>query len=143
MPTLKQKKVVKELSDNVGMPIGEAMRRSGYSKTTSETPQRLTDSKGWEELMESYLPDKDLAKVHKEGLKATKHQGVGGMVMGLEKGKVDSVGHTEIEIADYATRHKYLDSAYKLKGKYAADKVEHSGSFTLENLFTNAKDKSN
>lgn len=45
------------------------------------------------------LPDDLLAKVHLQGLDAT------------DEG-----------IPDYAVRHKYLDSAYKLKGLYAPDK---------------------
>lgn len=45
------------------------------------------------------LPDELLAKVHLEGLSAE------------FKG-----------IPDYGVRHKYLDSAYKLKGSYAAEK---------------------
>lgn len=50
------------------------------------------------------IPDELLEKVHLEGLKA-------GRLIG-----------TELE-ADYAVRHKYLDSAYKLKGSYAPDKT--------------------
>lgn len=45
------------------------------------------------------LPDELLAKVHKEGLEATRE-----------------------DEPDFAVRHKYLDSAYKLKGLYAAEK---------------------
>ncbi len=47
------------------------------------------------------IPDELLVKVHNEGLEATE---------GL------------LEQPDYAVRHKYLDSAYKLKGAYAAEK---------------------
>lgn len=49
------------------------------------------------------LPDEDLIKVHKEGLQAI-------------TGKGDDTQ------PDYSVRHKYLDSAYKLKGTYAPDK---------------------
>ena len=50
------------------------------------------------------LPDELLARVHLEGLEATK----GG----------------ESEEPDYAVRHKYLDSAYKVKGNYAPEKKD-------------------
>lgn len=50
------------------------------------------------------LPDELLAEVHEEGLQATF----------TDKYNTDE--------PDYATRHKYLDSAYKLKGSYAPDK---------------------
>lgn len=46
------------------------------------------------------IPDEDLVKVHKEGLSAT-----------------------DGERPDYSVRHKYLDSAYKLKGIYAPDRA--------------------
>jgi phage terminase small subunit len=49
--------------------------------------------------LEEALPDDLLAKVHKEGLSATRE-----------------------DEPDYAVRHKYLDSAYKLKGSYAPEK---------------------
>ena len=45
------------------------------------------------------LPDDLLAQVHVEGLQATKGEEV-----------------------DYFARHKYLDTAYKLKGSYAPEK---------------------
>ncbi len=116
MATVKQKLAVKKITENHGN-VSRGMLEAGYSKNTAKKPSNLTNSKGWEELMEKHLPDSLLAKVHKEGLKATKHQGVGGMAMGFEKGKMKDFGHTEIEVADYAVRHKYLESAYKIKGK--------------------------
>lgn len=39
-----------------------------------------------------------------------------------------------IDVPDFNVRVKYLDMAYKLKGKYAAEKVEHSGEVKLEPL---------
>lgn len=69
------------------------------------------------------LPDELLATVHLEGLMATKRSGTGGMKIGIGvDGKVNDFGHTEIDEPDYAVRHKYLDSAYKLKGSYSAEK---------------------
>lgn len=70
MATLKAKRTFKNLSDNIGKPIGEAMREAGYSEQTSKTPKRLTTTLGWQELMSKYLPDKDLAKTHNTMLKA-------------------------------------------------------------------------
>ena len=98
MATLKQKKAIEALSENIGKPMGEIMRESGYSESNSKTPKRLTESDGWKELIDENIPDKDLAKVHKEGLGATKR-----MLMGEEP--------------DYAVRHKYLETGYKIKGK--------------------------
>lgn len=41
---------------------------------------------------------------------------------GLKAGRTVKVGDEEQVEPDYAVRHKYLDSAYKLKGSYAAEK---------------------
>lgn len=54
--------------------------------------------------LEEALPDELLLEVHREGLSATR--GIDG----------------NIELPDYAVRHKYLDTAYKLRGSYAPDK---------------------
>ncbi len=50
------------------------------------------------------LPDDLLARVHQEGLEATF----------TDKYNTDE--------ADYAVRHKYLDTAYKIKGSFAPEK---------------------
>lgn len=55
------------------------------------------------------LPDEILAEIHREGLYATKPF-------------FDQDGNKIAEDADYAVRHKYLDTAYKIKGSYAAEK---------------------
>lgn len=59
--------------------------------------------------LEEALPDELLAKIHLEGLFATKpiYDATGGLIA---------------EDADFNARHKYLDSAYKIKGRYAAEK---------------------
>jgi len=60
------------------------------------------------------LPDDKLVEVHLEGLEAGKHI----YKNNNETGEIDDLG---VE-ADYAVRHKYLDSAYKLKGSYVTEK---------------------
>lgn len=114
MATLKQKAVLSELSENVGMPIGEAMRKSGYSESTSETPQRLTESKGWKELLEEKLPDSLLAKKHLELLNKKEYIAIG------KKGEREVVSTNEIDGISVA---KGLDMAYKLKNKYPATRI--------------------
>lgn len=55
------------------------------------------------------IPDDLLVQVHIEGLNASRTI------------KTDDEG-AEIVEPDYAVRHKYLDTAHKLKGTYAPDK---------------------
>lgn len=93
MPTIKQKKAFKEITEN-HRSVSAAMREVGYDESTATKPSNLTDSKGWAELMETYLPDDELAKKHKQFLNSDRE---------------------EIGI-------KALDLSYKLKGSYAPDK---------------------
>ena len=130
MPTNKQKEAVKILSENIGKPIGEAMREAGYSKSTSETPQRLTESKGFQQLMDEYLPDELLAEKHKELLTAPKK------VRHYIKGDLES----EYEELDTQAVSKGLDMAYKLKGSYAPEKKEIKGTISLTDLFKKSKE---
>lgn len=134
MATTKQKRAFKEIIEN-HRNKGAAMVAAGYSKKSAIAPSRnLTNSKGWKELLEIYLPDKDLIKVHKEGLAATKRQGVGGMVLNTEKGEF---GHTDIEVPDYATRHRYLETAYKVKGKVVESAVVENKTLNIIQVVIN------
>lgn len=69
-PTLRQKKALDNLVGNGGN-ISQAMRDAGYSEATINTPQKLTDSQAWAELMKEYLPDDSIAEKHRELLHAT------------------------------------------------------------------------
>jgi len=100
-PTVKHKQVFKKVCK--GMSIKGAMLEEGYSKSTACNSTKLTSTQGWKYLMEKHLSDEKLAQVHDEGLKAT---------------KTYKSGEETITDPDYAVRHKYLDTAYKIKNKY-------------------------
>ena len=100
MATIKQQRAVKNLVGNGGN-VTKAMIDANYSLNTANTPQKLTESKGFQELWDKVIPDELLTEVHREGLEA-----------------VDPRWNEP----DYSTRHKYLDTAYKLKGSYAPEK---------------------
>ena len=53
MATNKQKKAVDKLVENGGN-VSKAMKDAGYSEATAKTPQKLTESKGFMELVEEY-----------------------------------------------------------------------------------------
>lgn len=106
MATLKQIKALEKITENHGN-ISKAMLEVGYSPNTAKKPQNLTESKGWKELMEEYLPDMDLAKKHKELLNGGKEE----------------------------TQVKALDMGYKLKGSYVNEKKIADGIFNLSQLF--------
>lgn len=124
MATMRQKKAIELVVENHGN-ISKSMREAGYPDITAKNPKNLTESKAWLELVDQGLPDDMLLEVHREGLQAMKRSGTGGMKIGMgTDGEVNDFGHTEIDEPDYATRHKYLDTAYKLKGSYAPEKKQ-------------------
>lgn len=98
MSTFRQKLTASKLVENGGN-IGKAMRAAGYSASTAKTPKKLTQSKGWEELMGDFFPDELLVKVHKSLLNDK----------------------------NWRARNAALDKAYKLKGRYAPEKVVDEG----------------
>lgn len=70
MATMKQIRAVKRLVENGGN-VSRAMIDAGYSPQTAKTPQKLTESKVFNDLLEEYLPDDKLLKTHKKALEAT------------------------------------------------------------------------
>lgn len=138
MATMRQKKAIELVVENHGN-VSKSMREAGYPDITAKNPKNLTESKAWLELVDQGLPDDMLLAVHREGLQATKRSGIGGMKIGIgTDGKVNDFGHTDIDEPDYATRHKYLDTAYKLKGSYAPEKSQ-STTLTVNIDATNPK----
>jgi phage terminase small subunit len=93
MSTIKQQRALDELAENGGN-VSRAMIDAGYSEATAKTPQKLTESVGWKELMDQHLPDDKLARKHDQLLN-------------------DEESTVQI---------KALDMAYKLKGSYAPEK---------------------
>lgn len=121
--TKKQRGFVK---DYIKTGVGSLAVKENYDVVTDETARAIASENLTKphivKAIQDALPDDLLAKVHLEGLSATKRSGTGGMLLKLSGDGVGEMGHTDIEEPDYAVRHKYLDSAYKLKGSYAPDK---------------------
>ena len=101
MATLKQKKASQLVES--GRNIGEVMINAGYSPNTAKAPTKLTKSKGWIELMEKKLPDKELLSVNNHALHATKIHG--------------SLTEPDREVEDIPTQLKAVELGYKVKGK--------------------------
>lgn len=131
MATLKQKKAIKKAVENGGN-ISRAMRDAGYSHQTAKNPSKLTESKAWSELIEEYMPDESILQGIHEGFGAMKQIGALVLVSGDKPMKTkDNEG--QIEVPDFAVRHKYLETALKLKNKFPAVK---------QDVTTNGKDLS-
>lgn len=128
-PTIKQKKALENVVGNGGN-ITKAMRAAGYAEATINTPQKLTESKTWQELLDEYIPDSLLREKIKEGLDANKQ--LAARVVFKKDAPTSQSAHelpvatssTDdfIEVADMAVRHKYLETALKVKDKFPAVK---------------------
>ena len=101
-PKLRHIVVFNEMVENGGN-ASKAVKKAGYKPSIVKNPQKVTQTKGFQQLAATEMPSHFLLTVHKEGLKSTKH--------------VESVG----EVPDYSTRHKYLESAYKILGHIKPD----------------------
>ncbi len=116
MATLKQRKVLKDLAENGGKPLGLAMREAGYSEVTSKSPQKLTESKGWNELLEEMLPDSLISKVHKKLLEKKEK-----IVVGAGNGYSEIITTGQ----PHSDALKAADMAYKLKGRFV-ERIDHT-----------------
>jgi len=97
--TLKQKRAA-ELVES-GRTYSDVMIAAGYSPNTAKAPTKLTQSKGWQELLNQKITDKKLFDKLDEGLEATK--------------PFSSHSEPDREIEDFGVRHKYLETALKIK----------------------------
>jgi len=118
MATHKQEKAMKVVISG-GSPT-EGMKVAGYAPSVIRKPKVLTGSKAWKELMDKFIPDELLAEKHRELLEVPKK------VRTYVRGELTN----EYEELDSQAVSKGLDMGYKLKGRYAPDKVEHSGEIT-------------
>lgn len=128
---IKRKKVALALIENGGS-VSAAMVKAGYTPAYAKNPQKLTESQSWKELMEKYLPDSLLAEKHNALLNKKEF-------MIIRSGKEAEVTPTG-EIDPNAVA-KGLDMAYKIKGTYAPEKLEHAITSVEVVKYTDAKDK--
>lgn len=118
--TIKQKRVALDILENPGKPVSQAMLDAGYSPAHAKNPDDLTKSKGWQQLMNEYLPDEKLLQVAQDGLEAMKP--IGASILVDKNGKViKAEDEGAIEVVDHFVRHKYLETGLKLKKHLGAD----------------------
>lgn len=114
---IRARKVLNKLLENTGISISKAMREAGYGEGYAKNPQDLTRSKTWQDLLDEYLPDDLIAEKHK-ALLEKKEQ------IAVWNGKAKEVVVTN-EIDANAVKAG-VDMAYKIKGRYAPEKIEHT-----------------
>ncbi|MDP4225050.1 MAG: hypothetical protein Q8910_01575 [Bacteroidota bacterium] len=117
MATTKQKKAIKKIVENHGN-VSKSMKEAGYSEKSAKNPKNLTESKGFQELMEKEgITDEFLFQKHKELL--DKKETFLKWNSETHEYEVIPTG-----VIDSQAVKAGLDMAYKIKGKYAPDKIE-------------------
>jgi len=117
--TQKQKRASELLVGNGGN-VTQAMIDAGYSPETAHTPGKLTNSKGFKELVEVYIPDDKLLQKHQEALEANRQ--IGAMILIDADGEViKKENEGMIEVPDHQVRLKAVELGYKVKGKLSTD----------------------
>ena len=98
---IKEKKLVKMIIENPEQTLKESLLAVGYSESLANRPAQVTNRPSFIELMEKTgLTDNILQNKLLEGLGSNKP-----VVMGKEL----------IDYPDHGTRHKYLETALKVK----------------------------
>lgn len=146
--------VIKQVKKGKKVSVSKAIRDTGlYSPSYAEQPQKLTNSKGWKELIEQHLPDSFIAKRHRAlfdqkrveyfsfGLKKTDEE----ITQAVEDAGLELINisyTTDSKLAWYSVPDvhavtKALEMAHKIKGVYMADKTLIPAVTINHNLFYN------
>lgn len=123
MPTLKQKRAFDKVVENGGN-VSAAMREVGYSAETAKTPQKLTESDGWKEMMDKVMPDSLLYEKHKKLLE--KQQVV--TKNNVTTGEIEVIPTGEIDVQAVS---KGLEMAYKLKRRFGEAEAPPQGNVSF------------
>lgn len=113
MITAKQKKAADLLMENHGN-VSKSMREAGYTEASAKNPKNLTESKGFAELRDEYLPKELVLEAHKKALTAM---------------RIHGTNDNFIEIEDHPVQLKAAELYYKMTGQLI-DKAQIDG--TLE-----------
>ncbi len=132
--------VIKQVKKGRKVSVSKAIRDTGlYSGSYAENPQKLTNSKGWKELVEQHLPDSFLNKRHRALFDQKKVEyfsfdprmsdeeitaaveDAGLTVINISRGEKAKLAW--YSVADVHAVTKALEMAHKIKGVYLADKT--------------------
>ena len=130
--TAKQRALHKAIKENSrNRSLKHIFKEVGYSDITATQPSTIIATKGFQALLAQDLPDKKLTSIHSQGLKATNRYYYHNKT-GL---------HYKVS-PDYSTRHKYLETGYKLKGKLNTT-TDQQMPVTINQLHISNKDFTN
>jgi len=134
MATLKQKKLAVKIVENLrkgnkSKPLGTLMREVGYSKAQSTHPKMIINTKGFMALLEDAgVTDDKLSRKIREGLDATKVISCNVIAKDGEGMKdANSMTKDFVDVPDYPTQHKFLQTALEIKGHIKGDNPQGQG----------------
>lgn len=150
MATIKQKLVALKMVENGGS-LGSAMREVGYSESMAKNPQKLTKSKGWQEIMSKSIRESELLRVHRQMLGSVRleklafdldisDEDIRYIISKIKSAKllVISKGPRKktcyYTMPDERTRDRALDMAYKVWGKYKDKDNDEEEQFQREKM---------
>ena len=148
MATNRQLIAVKKLSEILrkakgqkNVTMGKILKEAGYSDSVSKHPDIVTETKGFKELLEEYLPDALIQQTHKDLLQAARldeykmdanldDKEIQSIVESVPGCKVRKILRFKKDLyvtvyfwaPDGQSRKAAIDMAYKLKGSYAPEK---------------------
>lgn len=102
-----RRQIAKYMINKESMPKKQAALKAGYALSTAERPSQIEASMEYKEMLALYVPKNKLLKTLTDGLEATKT-----VMIGNDESSVE---------VDYAIRHKYMDTGFKLHGLYEVD----------------------
>jgi hypothetical protein len=125
-----------------GMSMQQAMLEAGFSPAYAKNSHQLKNTKTWKQLMKDFLPDHEVAETHSRLMRAHKLEHsmfprdleddeiielLGDVNCVVRKIKeIMGMKHVWYWAADNKAQKDAVDMAYKLKGKYAAEKLDIS-----------------
>jgi hypothetical protein len=134
--------IVRNSKGQKKVTLGRILRESGYSDSMATQPARVIQSKSFQALLNQYLPDDTIAEVHGDLLKASvlSHyifpaseddevikntvESVAGVKL-VKIRKQHNWKRAYFWTPDNRSRLQAIAEAYKVKGRYPAEKHEH------------------
>ena len=117
MATIKQKLVAQKIIQNGGN-VSKAMLEVGYSKATAKTPQKLTDSKGFQQVIQKhFLSPEQVIDYHRKLFEKTETY----TYKDKKTGKLKVIDTGEIDVSAVVAA---LNMYYKITGLYASRKTK-------------------
>lgn len=145
MATARQHRAVKKTIENLRKSkpesMGKVLRDSGYPYSSSTVPNQITKSKGFQELMEQYLPEENVIREHGNLLTSSRHENyifprdendkvIKEIVEAISGCKLIRIRQNNTAkrayywCPDNNSRKDAIDLAYKLRGRYKPQQVE-------------------